>query len=409
MAKTNIVQQLAAQYGGTWEYDQGLKRWTDRQTGRSVHRNKGVLVWTASGKLVANIADPKAKAKKTPGPKAVKKSAVTAPKTTQPRLVNNVIFVLDESSSMSYHQHAVNKAFQDLLAGMRVSPDQDVRVSVYTFANDVRCAIFNAPVASVSHITLRPNGMTALIDASCKAIEDHVDLQRRTITSNEDHTYLMYVLTDGEENRSLRSANHLRALIQNLDDSWTVAALVPDITGAHRAKQWGFPAGNVEIWNTTSYQGLEEATRTMTSSFAAYSAARATGVRNTSALFKVNADRIDKKTVDKTLSEVGGTIFTVQQTGQIRDIVEAVTGRTYRAGDAFYELSKPETIQARKEIVIVDKKTGKKFGGANARHLLGIPSVEMRVAPGDFGDWRIFVQSTSVNRKITPGTALYIR
>jgi len=30
------------------------------------------------------------------------------------------------------------------------------------------------------------------------------------------------------------------------------------------------------------------------------------------------------------------------------------------------------------------------------------------VRPGDFGKWRIFVQSTSVNRKLVPGTKLVV-
>ena len=37
------------------------------------------------------------------------------------------------------------------------------------------------------------------------------------------------------------------------------------------------------------------------------------------------------------------------------------------------------------------------------------PDFPKKVKPGDFGDWRIFIQSTSVNRKIKAGTSIFVK
>ena len=41
--------------------------------------------------------------------------------------------------------------------------------------------------------------------------------------------------------------------------------------------------------------------------------------------------------------------------------------------------------------------------------MLGLPNSDTKVKPGDFGDWRIFIQSTSINRKIKAGTSIFVK
>ena len=91
------------------------------------------------------------------------------------------------------------------------------------------------------------------------------------------------------------------------------------------------------------------------------------------------------------------------------NVAELITKKPYVTGSVFYELLKKEEVNAKKEIVIVNKTDGKKYSGQNARDLLGLPYQAINVAPGDFGEWRIFVQSTSVNRKIPQGTNVLIK
>lgn len=93
----------------------------------------------------------------------------------------------------------------------------------------------------------------------------------------------------------------------------------------------------------------------------------------------------------------------------IKDFVnQSNLGERYKAGRGFYQLSKTETIQKRKEVILVDKVTGDMFSGSEARNLIGLPfGVEGRINPRSLptrGDWDVFVQSTSYNRVLMPRT-----
>jgi hypothetical protein len=101
-------------------------------------------------------------------------------------------------------------------------------------------------------------------------------------------------------------------------------------------------------------------------------------------------------------------IYSVGATAEIRTFVENQSGQVYVKGSAYYKLEKPETVQGYKEIAVRNRKTGKVYSGPNARQVLGLPSHDIRIAPGDHGDWDIFVQSTSVNRKLLQGTEVMV-
>lgn len=90
----------------------------------------------------------------------------------------------------------------------------------------------------------------------------------------------------------------------------------------------------------------------------------------------------------------------------ISDFVRS-NGAEFRVGRGFYEMTKRETIQARKEVILMDRRSGDMFTGHKAREILGLPDgVETRIAvPENVLDkYVIFVQSTSSNRKLIGGT-----
>ena len=85
-------------------------------------------------------------------------------------------------------------------------------------------------------------------------------------------------------------------------------------------------------------------------------------------------------------------------------------GHAYGAGNAYYQLTKNEKVQAAKSLVVKDKSTGAIYGGHEARALIGMPTdVQVRVKPGNLQHWDIFVQSTSFTRKLVRGTELLYR
>ena len=77
-----------------------------------------------------------------------------------------------------------------------------------------------------------------------------------------------------------------------------------------------------------------------------------------------------------------------------------------QAGKGFYEFTRPEQISAKKQIVLMHKQSGELFEGAAARKLAGISDATAgrKLAPSDVKDYRVFVQSTSYNRKLQQGT-----
>lgn len=80
-------------------------------------------------------------------------------------------------------------------------------------------------------------------------------------------------------------------------------------------------------------------------------------------------------------------------------------GLNFKTGRGFYEFTKTETIQARKEIVLMDKNTGDLFEGVAAREMLGLPEgTTLRIKPSNLEKYVVFVQSTSYNRKLINGT-----
>ena len=329
------------------------------------------------------------------------------------RLINHIIFAVDASESMRSHRTTVPKVFDGLLARLKqtsINLNQETRVSIYYFNSHVNCEVFDTDVMRVQSIagTYNTTGMTALADAVTLAISDH----QRLPQIYSDHSFLLYVITDGEENHS--SAANLQGLrgtlkIQDATENWTVAVMVPDSTSKYRSKNLGFQEGNVDIWNTSETNAVEKIGDRAFNVLSNYMNMRSAGVRKTSNLFEVNAANLTKKSIEKALPKVrAGQFITlpVNSTEAIQPFVTRHMG-SYKIGSAYYQLTKTEKVQASKDIIIRRRATGELF--ADARAVLGLPDGDIKVTPGNFGEWDIFVRSTSVNRKLLPSTDLLVK
>ena len=321
--------------------------------------------------------------------------------------INHVGLVLDASSSMTRLTASTVKV-ADLqtqnLATLSKTNDQETRMTVYTFNERVECVFYDKDVLRLPSVKeyYKPNGQTALVDATLKAISD----LRQTATLYGDHAFLIYVLTDGQENASKARAEELRKQLQFLPDNWTLAVFVPDQAGVFEAKKLGFAPGNIAIWDT-SPRGIEEVGRTIQRTTAAYMTARSCGVRSTTGLFTLDFSHLTDHDVSSTLLPVPPDRYRVNivnfQT-DIRAFVELMTNQPYKKGNSFYQLTKPETVQASKQVMVRDNKTQAVYSGTQARGLLGLPDYDVRVDHMDHPKYDIFIQSTSVNRKLVPGT-----
>ena len=76
-------------------------------------------------------------------------------------------------------------------------------------------------------------------------------------------------------------------------------------------------------------------------------------------------------------------------------------GLSFKKGRGFYEFTKKETVQEKKEVILRDRITGDMFTGDQAREMIGLPyGMRGDIKPTFLDKYMVFVQSTSVNRKL---------
>lgn len=95
-------------------------------------------------------------------------------------------------------------------------------------------------------------------------------------------------------------------------------------------------------------------------------------------------------------------VFNVTKDIGIKDFCNEM-GIRFKVGRGFYEFTKSELIQEKKEIVLMKKDTGDLYEGGIARHIAGIPEGRAKVSPACLKDYRVFIQSTSATRKLICG------
>lgn len=326
-------------------------------------------------------------------------------------VVNHLAFVIDASSSMGHLSDSVVSVVDNQIAHLRnVSreKDQETRVSIYVFADSVSCLVFDMDCLRMPSIKdfYQPYGWTALIDGAYKAIED----MNKIPELYGDSSKLVYVITDGAENRSRKSSVDLKRQISALAENWTLAVFVPDKTGQTYAEKCGFPKDNILIWDATSKQGVENIGKIIKDATDNYMVQRATGVKGTKNLFQLNADLSSRKVRDNldSLAPEKYMMISVHKDTPIKEFVESWTKEPYVVGSGYYLLTKPEKVQAYKQVAIKNKQSGRVYVGSAARQMLGLPSHEVKVAPVATDAYDIFLQSTSVNRKLIGGTQVLV-
>ena len=331
-----------------------------------------------------------------------------------PNRINHMAFVLDASTSMSPHLQAlpeVADAQVQHLARLSEELDQETRVSIYTFGSHgtVRCLVYEKDVLRLPSIKglYRIGGMTALAEATTMVIDD-LGMQPEKYG---EHAFLIYGLTDGQENDSphpIRRA--LPGRIAALPEHWTMGIFVPDPTAVHAAKVAGFPAANIARWDATSAAGIAEVGETIRRTSDVFMRNREHGVRSyrgKGGLFQLkDFSAADVVSSVPSLTPGSYVFFQVPMNYRIDEFVQDVTAHPYVNGRAYYQLTKKETIQPQKRIAILVG--GQVYEGPAARQVLGLPDHHVDVRPDHRPDCTIFVQSTSYNRKLIGGTELLL-
>jgi hypothetical protein len=324
----------------------------------------------------------------------------------------------DHSGSMGHIVSAAERDYNRMLTDCQVaSVENDIQtiLSVYEVGGGYSRAETLIPIEFAQPMPpgsyRAPGHNTPLFNA----MEEAVQVARQLPDANDQETVFQFaVITDGQDNvTGSAGGQRVAAKIKELQktDRWTFAFRVPK--GDKKALvKMGLDAGNILEWDTSEH-GMETSSEQHSAAQKNFYSELKRGVKSTRTFYTSAADLTEAQ-VKATLGDISASVqllpISAAEDGmQIRDFVEKrLRGVPMSKGAAFYQLVKTEDkIQDYKLIAIRDKDTGEIYCGPEARQLIGLPAYgDARVRPDTGGKWHVFVQSTSVNRKVSAGTQL---
>lgn len=324
-----------------------------------------------------------------------------------------VATVLDNSSSMSKLINKVKPVVNMIHTSVQRNSLQSkmpASVSMYTFDDIVRTQFENTPSEEVpSFDRYSPSGMTALF-AGLKHAIDRLEAFGTLVKG--DKAFLVNVITDGEENASQVNIPFLVGLMKELmiNGDWTFTFQVPVGKAAAFSRCYNIPMGNIREWEQTN-EGTQTVADSMDVGLTSYFSDRSLGKKATQDFYQTDASKLTDTKVNRALDDVTKQfrVMAVPAEAAIKDFVESKTKKPYVIGSSYYELTKTEKVQANKKVLLM--KIGEKtvYGGPGARSLIGIPEgVAVKVVPGNHSAYKIYVESTSVNRKLVRGTKVLL-
>lgn len=350
--------------------------------------------------------------------------------------IDHVVLLIDESGSMQGRERDVVSVVDGQvkwLAKRSQELDREVRVTVCKFNGTMTCLIFDKDVLRMPSIKdmYRPSGSTALIRSTMRAIDELAT----TSQLYGDHAFLMWVFSDGEETDNRHEGPALASKISGLPGNWSLGGLVPSLNAKLAMESYGFPRGNVAVWDINAATGVAEAGVEIQKATDTYFTGRQSGMRTNTSLFVQAPTRQAVAAAGLTaLSPDQFFIFPAVATGnmaihipnktklksrpegikhvEIKEMVES-TGRPYMMGNAFYELVKSEKITGEKDVAVIEVATNKVYTGKQARALIGLDEFSRRVRPmpktaTGKPEFDIFIQSTSTNRLLPVGSRVLL-
>ncbi len=338
-----------------------------------------------------------------------------APRKSYEKKLTDVIFVLDRSGSM---QGLITAAKQNLQAQINelkaaAGPNDVYRISVINFDDSVQTTLRSLDVTAIgdsSHLYLAPHGSTKLYDAVLEAVK----LSESLDTGDKQHAFLISVVTDGQENAS---NNTLQSVANQVRRTTAMDRYTFVFAGPYGSKNvaigMGFSLGNATEWEQT-YRGTQTLGAVTNTSLNTYARSRSVGMTNSTSFYAAPVTKDASKfagQLDSKLDDVSSRVRVERVTAGdpivIRKFCEKKFG-SFPKGHIYYPLMKSEKVQDYKKLIVQDKTTGNFYTGNKAKSLLGVPNFQgtVHIRPGALGEFKVFVQSTSENRKLPVGEAV---
>lgn len=320
---------------------------------------------------------------------------------------------IDVSGSMRGMEKRTVENLNNTIAEIKrkaVEAGIETMVVVRTFGSTVTVVQPLRDVSKVKSFTVEDiatGGSTALFSSVKKTIEE---FEQVPDAADPNVAFLLITLTDGAENPShghYVNPTEITARFRELQntDRWSFAFQLPKGYLNGFVSSFNIPAGNCVEWDQTD-AGAQEAGVQSKSAIGTYYATRASGQTSTRDIF-ANL-HVTKRDLSKLTIITGDVkVWEVKEEEQIRAFVEKkLRGAALIPGAAFYQLMKKEKqVQDYKKLALREKKSGTIFFGEQIRDFLGLPHHgTVAVEPGNFGDYDVFVQSTSHSRNLPRGT-----
>lgn len=318
-------------------------------------------------------------------------------------------FVNDHSGSMGGQLAVAAANDYNAISGAIVKAAtaemQDTIVSVVDIGSNVRREVtFSNPHVLKPITNWRAFGGTPLYAGLLDLIRLH---ETAPDLNKDDVSFVIFTTTDGEADYSDRNTfkPQVKAKIAELAKTgrWTFVFRVPK-GQRYTVEDLGVAPGNIQEWETTT-AGMQASTVQTQAAVQTFYSTRSAGAKSSNTFYAQAAAVDTSKLVDISKN------VSVYQVGQgqmgilIKDFI--LTKRMeYLIGAAFYQLTKTESrVSPTKLILIREKATGKVFAGNDARKMIGLDTVNnARLHPGDHGQYEIYIQSESWNRKLVEGS-----
>ena len=174
--------------------------------------------------------------------------------------LSHIVFVLDESSSMSSCWDQTISGYNEYLVAQKEDAKQTgihTLVSLYKFNGSNVTSVFDrqdvADVEPLTKTTYRPNGSTNLNDAIGGAMMKINSILAEKKKADRE-SVIIAILTDGEENTSRTfSSSTIKAMVEKAEGkSWGFMFLGANIDAFHAGSALGFNAQNTMQFSTTN-------------------------------------------------------------------------------------------------------------------------------------------------------------
>jgi len=401
----------------------GIPSYSETKTGVKPARDRRVDAAQPATKPITQVIaqTPIEPAKAQKPPKVVEKKTA---------IKNYIAVVLDKSSSIQYYQieNTLREAYNGLVDTIKKNAEesgQETVFSLFQFGSRVSHSVVDVPASKIEKLTSSTyratDGSTCLLDGVGAAISY---LKDRPDANAENVSHLIVVLTDGEENSSqtfkpddIHAQNKMSTKLLNLitevqyAGNWTLAFQLPEGFKKKFVNTYGIPADNVREWAQTD-AGVKETFDRTSGGVTQYFNSRASGQSRVQSFYcTTDLSKVSVRDIKKKLDDISNKFksFVVDKEVDIKEFVEAKTKRAYVVGAAYYTLMKTEEIQPQKQVLIRQKGHLAVWGGDEARKLIGLPQgIKAKVTPGNHSEFDVFVQSTSVNRKLPRGTQVLV-